>query len=176
MARNTSNRLIEQLDTGAHRETVGNVGPAVESANARVDYVGPFFQTNMAANQSSVALTTTPNAQLGIPAHSSGKILGIAFRINAPVSAGGATAVQLQASVAPAATLTAAAQGDALAIASGGSLAPTGVLDEVTAEVPFAKGDMLGINVSTSGTFAPTTADMDCWLVVRWNPSPGVPA
>lgn len=175
MARNTSNRLIEQLDSGAHRESVGNVGPAVESANARVDYVGPFFQTNMAANQSGAQLVTTPNSQLGIPAHSSGKVIGIAYRINAPVSAGGASAVQLQATVAPAATLTAAAQGDALAIPSGGSLAPTGSQDEST-EVPFSKGDMLGVNVSTSGTFAPTTADMDVYLVVRWNPSPGVPA
>lgn len=178
MARSNSNRLVEDLGT-ARRDTTGSVGPGVESANARVDMLGPFRRANLAINLSAVQLTAggvDADAPTGVLAHSPGKIIGIAYKMSANVTAGGATAAQVQASVAPAATLTAAAQGDAAAIASGGSLAQTGVIDMTTSALPseiaFSKGDVLGLQLSTSGTFAPTTADFDAYLIVRWAPSP----
>lgn len=171
MARSVANRLIEDLGN-ARRDTAGPAaGPATESANARVELVGPFSQANVAASQSGVAMVAGSNTQTGIVAHSPGKIIGITYNFNAAITAGGATAAQFQATVAPAATLTAAAQGDALAVASQASPRQAGTLDE-SAEVPFAKGDVLGINLSTSGTLAPTTVELDAYLVVRWAPSP----
>lgn len=177
-SRNTSNRQIEQLDTGAHRELVGNVGPAVETANARVDLLGPFRRANLAINLSAVQLTlggVDADAPTSLQAHSSGKILSVSYKMSANITAGGATAAQLQASIAPAATQTVAAKGDVVAVASGGTLAQAALVDQA-AEVPFAKGDLLGVQLSTSGTFAPITADLDVYLVVRWDASPSVPA
>jgi hypothetical protein len=177
MARNTSNRLIEQLDPGSHRD-VPNNAPAVETANARVDIIGPFRQVQVAANQSAVALSTGisgTDGQPGIIAHSAGKILGMTYSFNAAVTAGGATAAQLQATVAPAATLTAAAQGDVVAVASQASPRQAATIDQ-SADILFNKGDAIGVNLSTSGTFAPTTVDVDVFLIVRWAASPGVPA
>lgn len=183
MARNTSNRLIEQLDPGTHRDTPNN-GPAQESANARVDTIGPFRKANLAVSLSSVALTlggVDADAPTSYQAHSSGKILGVTYKFSANITAGGATAAQFQPTVAPAATQTAAAQGDVVAVASGGSLAQAAVVDStisaVGAEIPYKKGDLLGVQISTSGTLAPAnTNDADVYLIVRWDASPGVPA
>lgn len=174
MARSVQNRLIEDLGN-ARRDTPGNAaGPAVESANARVQLVGPFKQVQVAASQSGVALSSIlsgADGQPGVVAHSPGKILGLTYSLNAAITAGGATAAQLQATVAPAATLTAAVAGDVVAITSQASPRQVGAVDQTT-EVPFAKGDVLGVNLSTSGTFAPTTVDVDVYLIVRWAPSP----
>lgn len=177
MARNTSNRQVEQLDPGSHRD-VPNNGPAVETANARVDMLGPFRRANLAINVSAQQLTlggVDADAPTSMQAHSSGKILAVNYKFAANITAGGATAAQIQASIAPAATQTAAAAGDVVAVASGGTLAQAAVVDE-SAEVAFKKGDLLGVQLSTSGTFAPTTDDLDVYLVVRWDASPGVPA
>jgi hypothetical protein len=176
-SRNTSNRMVEQLDPGSHRDLPNN-SPAVESANARVDILGPFRRANLAINLSAVQLTlggVDADAPTSLQAHSSGKILAVSYKFSANITAGGATAAQIQASVAPAATQTAAAAGDVTAVASGGTLAQAAVSDE-SSEVSFNKGDLLGVQLSTSGTFAPTTADLDVYLVVRWAASPGVPA
>lgn len=178
MARNTSNRLVEQLDSGAHRDTPNN-GPAQESANARVDMLGPFRRANLAINLSAVQLTlggVDADAPTSLQAHSSGKIIGLSYKFSANITAGGATAAQVQASIAPAATQTAAAAGDVAAVASGGSLAQAQNVDQ-TNEVSFNKGDLLGVQLSTSGTFAPAGSnDIDAYLIVRWNASPAVPA
>lgn len=179
MARSTANRLIEQLDTGAHRESSSNVGPAVESANARVDILGPFRRANLAINISAQPLTlggVDADAPTTVQAHSSGKILAVNYKLGVNITAGGATAVQLQPTVAPAATQTLALAGDVVAIASGGTLAQAAVVDE-SAEVAFNKGDLLGVQINSSGTLAPAGSnDIDVYLVVRWNASPGVPA
>lgn len=179
MARSNQNRRVTDKGT-ARADEFGNVGPAVESANARVDLLGPFRRANMVINMSAVQLTAggvDADAPTSIQAHSPGKILGISYKFSANISAGGATAAQLQASVAPAATQTAAAQGDAVAVASGGTLAQAAVVDSTLSaqptEIAFNKGDLLGIQLSTSGTLAPaTTDDCDAYLIVRWAPSP----
>lgn len=177
MSRSTSNRQIEQLDPGFHRDLANN-GPAVETANARVQLVGPFRQVQVAASQTGVVLSTGvsgADGQPGIMAHSAGKIIGLQYSFNAAVTAGGATAAQLQATIAPAATLTAAVAGDVVAVASQASPRQAQVVDQ-SSEVAFNKGDVLGANLTTSGTFAPTTVDVDVFLLVRWAASPGVPA
>lgn len=172
MPRSTSNRQVDALDNGAKRDFTSNA-PAQESANARVDLLGPFKQVQVAASQSAAPLSSNlsgADGQPGILAHSPGKILGITYSFNAAVTAGGATAAQLQATVAPAATLTPAVQGDVVAVASQASPRQALVVDQAN-ELSFSKGDSLGVNLSTSGTFAPTTVDLDVYLIVRWNPA-----
>jgi hypothetical protein len=168
--------MVEQLDSGAHRETANNA-PAQETVNARVDMLGPFRHANEAIDLSAVACTAggvDSDAPVSILAHSAGQIVGIAYKFSANITAGGATAATVQASIAPGGK-TPAAAGDAVAVASGGSDPQLGVVDQST-PVAFAKGDGLGINLSTSHTFAPTTDDFDAYLIVRWAASPGAPA
>lgn len=167
--RSSSNRRAQQQDNGTHLDEPFNA-QAVESANARAELVGPFKQVQIAASQVGVALSAIlsgADGQPGILAHSPGVIVGVTYSFNAAVTAGGATAAQLQATVAPAATLVAAAKGDILSIASQASPRQASVVAQ-SAEVPFNKGDVLGVQLTTSGTFAPTTVDVDVYLVVRW--------
>ena len=173
--RSTKNRQIEELDNGAHRDRPFNA-PANETANARVELIGPLRHANLAIDLSAVALTAggvDSDAPTTVMAHSSGNILGFSYKLSGTVTAGGATAAQLQAVVAPAGA-SPVVKGDVLAIPSGGASAPVGVFD--SAEVAFKKGDAIGMVVTTSHTFAATTDDLDCYLIVRWDPSPGVPA
>jgi hypothetical protein len=176
MSRSTKNRQIEEMATGGHRDLPFNA-PANETANARVDMLGPFRHANCAIDLSAVATTmggVDADAPVSILAHSSGKIIGIAYKFSANITAGGTSAATVQASIAPSGK-TPAAAGDAVLVASGGSDPQLAVADE-SVEVAFKKGDGLGVNLSTSHTFAPTTDDFDAYLIVRWDASPAVPA
>lgn len=171
-SRNSSNRRAQTQDNGTHLEEPFNA-MAVETANARVELVGPMRQSNVTAGQSAVALSTGiagADGQPGIVAHSPGTIVAMSYSFNAAVTAGGASAAQIQATVAPAATLTAAAKGDLVSIASQASPRQAGVVAETT-EIPFNKGDVLGVNLTTNAGFLPVTADLDVFLVVRWGAS-----
>lgn len=171
MARTTFNRRVTTLDSGKQISDPTNA-PAVESENARYDQLGPFRRANVAASLAAVQLTAggvDADAPVGILAGRAGEIVGVAYGFSAAVSAGGATAAQPQASV------NAVAKGNLFSVASGG--AQSGVLDETAGDVSsgpskgaitFAEGDRLGCQLTTSGTFAPTTADLDVYLLVRW--------
>lgn len=167
--RSNSNRRAQQQDNGTHFEEPFNA-QAVETANARSELVGPMRQSNVTASQVAVALSTGiagTDGQPGIVAHSPGFIVAISYSFNAAVTAGGASAAQVQATVAPAATLTPAAKGDLFSIASQASPRQAAVVAETT-EIPFNKGDVLGVNLTTAAGFLPVTVDLDTFLLVRW--------
>jgi len=178
--RSTKNRQIEELDSGAHRDQPFNA-PANESANARVAAIGPFRKANLTVSMSAVAMTlggVDADAPVSLLAHSSGKILGIQYGVNALLTAGGASTIVVQPTIAPKgvdANVAVAATSTAIASAASGN-PQRAVVD--LAETAFNKGDALGMQiVSTSGTMAPaTTDDFAAWLLVRYDASPGVPA
>lgn len=185
MARNTRNETITENDRGGHTAT-STGAPANETANARVHTIGPFRKANPTAGLSATAMTlgaVDSDAPTQMLMHSAGRIIGMIAQSNANITAGGASAVILQPQVAPAG-LSPANQGTAVNLASGGTNPQMSVTDQpVTASssgpvngVPFAKGDGLGCTIATNGAFAPTTADISVWLIVKYLPSPGVPA
>lgn len=176
MSRSTKNVQVSELQNGTHREIPFNEA-AQETYNARVNQLGPFRKANLAIDLSAVALTrggVDADAPTSVLAHSDGVVVAIAYKFGANISAGGATAAQLQATLAPGNANT-AAKGDLIAVASGGSAAQAAVVDLAT-PVAFKKGDALGVVISTSHTFAPTTDDVDVDLIVRYAASSGSPA
>ena len=180
MARQTVNRLVQNLDGGG-KKTFPTNAAAFETENARFEMIGPFRHADCAIDLVGVQMTlggVDAAAPAGIVAPRAGAIVGISYAFNAAVSAGGATAAQLQASVAPGGVAgVVAVQGNKFAVASGASGLQSAVLDETTGSIakglekgaiPFNEGDFLGIQISTSHTFAPTTADADAYLLVRY--------
>lgn len=176
--RQTQNRRVTTTDNGGHKTEAGNV-VAEETENARFEQLGPFRKANLAIDLAAVAMSVggvDADAAGSMIASRAGAIAGIAYAFDAPVSAGGASAATIQAAVAPGGQPTAlAAQGNAFLVASGG--AQSAVLDESTGSIakglekgmiPFKEGDLLGVLLSSSHTFAPTTADLDVYLLVRW--------
>lgn len=178
--RSTKNRQIEEKDNGSHFDRAFNA-PAHETANARVQIIGPFRKANLTVSMAAVAMTlggVDTDAPVSLLAHSAGKILGIQYGVNALVTAGGASSIVVQPTIAPLGVdANVAVAGTSTAIASAATGNPQRAVVDL-AEVNFNKGDALGMQiVSTSGTLAPaTTDDFACWLIVRWAASPGVPA
>jgi hypothetical protein len=180
MARQTNNRLVQNLDGGG-KKTFATTAAAFETENARFDMIGPFRHANCAIDLAGVQMTlggVDADAPAGIVAPRAGAIVGISYAFDAAITAGGATAAQLQASIAPGGVAGAVAvQGDKFAVASGASGLQSAVLDETKGSIskglekgaiPFNEGDFLGIQVSTSHTFAPVTDDVDAYLLVRY--------
>lgn len=105
---------------------------------------------------------TTPRISVGFP----GSVVGVSYRMSAAITAGGATALRLQATVGGtnvwnAHTLTtSSAQFDAATQAVGTDT--------------FTGFEALGIDVTTSSTFAPTSLDIAAilWLAVKWRSNP----
>lgn len=151
--------LVEELANGETRETAFNA-PAVETENARIDDLGPFRQDDVAASQSDADLTlgaVDANAPVGTVAPRSGKIVGITGRVNAAITGE---------------TLTMNPTVD-------GSVGTEGVVldannqsrvGKLAAEVPFAAGALLGIAITTTAGYTPTTLELAASLQVRWDP------
>ncbi len=171
MARQTFNRRVTTLDSGKQVTDPTNA-PAVESENARFDQIGPLRKANLAINLAAVALTAggvDADAPVNIVAGRAGEIVGIAYGFSAAIAAGGAPAAPLPA------TVNGPAKGDLFSIASGGAQAA--VLNETAGDVTsgpskgaitFQEGDLLSVAITTNGTFAPTTDDVQAYLLVRW--------
>lgn len=181
--RQTTIRRITTLDGGSKKVESAAGQPAVETENARLDKIGPFRHANCAIDLAAVQMGfggisgAEADTPLGVVAPRAGAIVGITYAFDAAISAGGATAAQIQATVAPGGVAGAvAAKGDLFPVASGG--AQSAVLDETKGSVtkpvfdkgfiPFSEGDYLGAQLTTSHTFAPTTADLDVFLLVRY--------
>lgn len=153
-----SNRMIEQLGDGNFRETDFNA-PAHETKNARFAQEGGFVQVDVAASQTDAVLTRfadgAPNPD-AVTAGRKGRIVGIAARSNADLTAGSAT---FEPSI------------------NGTKVAGSAVLSDLVqqvaqdfAAVVFAKGDRLGIQLTTNAGFLPVTADVDADLLIEWDP------
>jgi hypothetical protein len=180
MARKIGNETVMELGGGHGHRGTRNGAPAQETANARVQVIGPFRHANTAIDLSASAMTlggVDADAPTQMLAHSAGKVLGLIYQFNALVSAGGAAAAVIQPTVAPAGVVASAAvAGNVVNVASAASGNPQNGVPDQTNEISFSKGDGLGVVLSTSHTFAPTTDDLAVFLVVRWAPSPGSPA
>lgn len=153
--------LVEPIQTSAGeavRETA-QPAPYWESENARAEQVGPWRQDNVADSQSGVAITlgaTDASAPTEMVAMRSGKIIAIAARSNADLVAG---AVSFQATVGGTASGTAAALGDTI----------QQVVQELATPTTFAKGDRLGVKITTDGNVDPNTIDVSVWLLIKWD-------
>lgn len=151
------NRLIEYLDNGKFRVSTTNA-PAVESENARFDQQGPFRRVNVAASLTASALTrggVDSDAPTSVVEGRAGRVHGIAYNLSAAVTAGALTAKV---------TVNGTETGAAMNLAA----AQRGVLD-LAASVPFAEGDRLGLSLTSNGSLAPTTAELDADLLIRWD-------
>lgn len=149
--------LVEDLGGGNIRETVMNA-QAVETAKARTLQLGPWLQTNIAANQAATAMnlagSANDNTMLALQA---GTIIGVGVRSNANVTAGSLT-------VQP--TVNGTAKGGTAVLDT------TNVAKKVTlfTPVPFAAGDLLSIvSSSTSGLLPTGSADLQAYLLVKWD-------
>ena len=174
--RSTKNRQIEELDNGAHRDRPFNA-PANETANARVELIGPLRHANLAIDLAAVALTAggvDSDAPTTVMAHSSGKILGFSYKLSGSRHRRAARPPRSSRPSSPPRARTRSSRATSWRSPAAACAAPVGVFD--SAEVTFAKGDAVGMVVTTSHTFAATTDDLDCYLIVRWDASPGVPA
>jgi hypothetical protein len=147
---------VEDLGNGLARETE-NGAPAVETKNARAEQIGPYRQDNVPASQSAIAQTLAgvdAVAPTEFIAARGGTIIGIVARSNADFTAG---------------TATFQASKNGTAVGSTAVLSDT-VQQKITdfeTPVDFVVGDRLGV-VLTSTSLAPTTADVQSYLLIRW--------
>jgi len=121
--------------------------------------IGPFYQDNVTASQSAVALNMTcssATAITGIPAIRAGSIIGISVTSNEARSAGVLT---VDATIAGSVTGLQAVLDD--------NPTTQAVTTQAKDADTFTAGQLLGIKITTDGDWAPTTADITCWLLVE---------
>lgn len=184
MSRKIGNETVMELGGGHGHRGSRNGAPAQETANSRTEVIGPFRRANLTASMTPTAMTlggVDADAPNQILAHSAGRVLGLIYGVNALITAGGASSIVVQPTVAPAGVAAnVAVAGNSVAIASAATGNPqNGVVDQTASDgFSFKKGDGLGMEVvSTSAGLTPaTTDDLAAWLIVRWAPSPGSPA
>lgn len=150
------NKLIEDMGGGLSRETDFNA-PAQETQNARYEQIGPFCKDNPTQSQAATAMLLCNVAtQDSFVAGRAGTIVGLIVRSNADLSAGTATAKALKG-------------GSAI---SGGTAVLSDTVQQkitnLTTPVSFSAGDLLAMTIETDGSYAPATADMVGWILVRW--------
>jgi len=151
--------LVEELGGGVSRES-NFPGAGIESKNARLTQLGPYRQDNPPASQAATAQTlgaVDAVAPTELVAFKAGTIVGVVARSNADLTAGTAT----------------------FSATKGGTIVGTSavlsdlvqqVVTEFATPVDFVAGDRLGIKLATSVAYAPITADMSSWLMIRWAP------
>lgn len=129
-----------------------------------------FGQSQAAASQSAVALKRNVNAATGgslnitdaVMPHA-GSIVGVTIKTSANKTAGVAT-------VAPTinGTALAAATGlSAVALANAAAKA-VAMIDAQTPGARFNAGDLVGVKLTTDGSFAPTTLDVEVIVYVEF--------
>lgn len=113
-----------------------------------------WLQDNVAASQTAVALIRAVG-HTDVPAPAAGSIIGIAVHSNAARAAGTLT---VDATIGGTSTgLTALLDGTNTTDDQG---------TDVPGAIPFIAGDLLGVEITTTGAWAPTTADIDVSLLV----------
>lgn len=155
-------RLVEYLSNGAVRETTGpNTGPVTETDKARFEMLGPFIVSNLAQGAAATAIPLAGVANVvDIVAPRAGKVVGLAVRSNADLTAGTATfkakvgANQVGVSVVLADTVQQK-------------------ITNFTTPGEFAAGALLSVTSESDGSYAPATADHQAWLLVEWSPVDG---
>ena len=125
----------------------------------------PFVLVNVPANTTTEMQMAdnalglgTPRIGMGWP----GDIVGVSYRMSAAITAGGATALRIQATVGGSSVWTA----HTLTTSS----AQFDVATQPFADT-FTSSQQLGLQIVTSATFAPTTLDMACllWVALKYD-------
>jgi hypothetical protein len=129
-----------------------------------VDHYAPpekWAQGNVAANQTDVELGTLVSINFDrINMIKAGSIVGLGTKLTEAIT--DATADSLVA------TVTINGVAGTLAVSHSSGTNPTGGYATQAAAVDvFAAGDDLGIQITTLGSFAPTTTDLEAWLIVE---------
>lgn len=153
-------RQVEILNGNAVRETAYN-GPAIETDKARFEMCGPFLMSNLAQSAAAAAMLLAGVATVvDIIAPRAGKVVGLAVRSNADLTAGTATfkakvgANQVGVSVVLADTVQQK-------------------ITNFTTPGEFAAGALLSVTAESDGSYAPATADHQAWLLIEWSPIDG---
>lgn len=107
-----------------------------------------FFQANVAASQTAVALKEGTNQVTGISMPFSGEILSVSANLSGAATAGTLTASVTVGGTADADTATAITTETAKV-----TIVPR-------TKAAFVAGDLLGVKITTSGTWDGTTADL----------------
>lgn len=122
--------------------------------------MGPWSQNNSAASQTNVVLSSVRNQTLRM--ERAGSIVGITVRVRKYAdarTAGTLTVEALKNAAALTTPFTAVLNGTNTRGHAGQQA--TGV-----AGATFVAGDTIGIRITTDASWAPTTADIDVWLIV----------
>lgn len=153
---------IEREPAGENSDAVSHsTGASVQNNPTKVDAIARstidgWFQDNAAASQSAVPLGRG-NARTEVPAPAPGHVLAVAVHSNAARSAG---------------TLTIEPTVNGVPVGPSAVLDGTNTTDDqgdvIFGVAPFVAGDLLGAVVTTAGTWAPTTADIDVSLLVAY--------
>jgi hypothetical protein len=155
-------RLVEYLGGSAVRETTSvGQGPVVETDKARFNALGPFLVSNMAQGAAAAAMLLAGVATVvDMIAPRAGKVVGLAIRSNADLTAGTATfkAKVGSSQVGVSVVLSDPVQQRITNFAVPGA---------------FAAGDLLSVTSESDGSYAPATADHQAWLLVEWSPIDG---
>jgi hypothetical protein len=116
-----------------------------------------FFQDNVAASQTDVALgarTRVSFADVVMPR--AGSIVGLVTRFNDDVTAGTATIV----------VAVNGTPGTLSVVSTAGANPGGGEAIQAAGVDTFAAGDALSLEITTDGSFAPITTDMEAWIEV----------
>lgn len=115
--------------------------------------LGPFSATNLAASQSDQA-AALPGSNTSLPALAEGFLVGVVARLSAAATAGQVTVGVTVGGTEKAASVQTLTTGRSIAARFR------------EGDVPFAAGDLLGVEWNTSATWDGTTADLDVFLLV----------
>lgn len=113
-----------------------------------------FFQANVAASQSAVALKESTNQNTGITMPFAGQVVAVVANLSAAATAGTLTV---------SATVGGTADTDTATAITTETAKSTVVPRDKTA---FVAGDVLGVKITTSGTWDGTTADLTVTVFV----------
>lgn len=157
-------RLVEPLGGSTVRESATNA-PVTETDKARFEALGPFLVSNMAQGASAAAmLLAGVAAVVDMIAPRAGKVVGLAVRSNADLTAG---------------TATFKAKVGANQVGSSAVLSDTvqqkivDFTDKEQQSSSFARGALLSVTAESDGSYAPATADQQAWLLIEWSPIDG---
>jgi translation initiation factor 2 gamma subunit (eIF-2gamma) len=81
-----------------------------------------------------------------------GSLVGLCYRFSEEITAGTASIT---------ATINGVATALSAAVATGNQV---GVATALEDEIPYEAGDLVGVIITTSGTFAPVTTDLEVWM------------
>jgi hypothetical protein len=151
------NVTVEELDNEKHRESTTRA-PAQETYGARVRQLGAWRQDNVADSQSGVALpyqSETAAALKETVRMRKGEILGVAWNVNAAITAGVAT-------VKP--TVDGTQVGEAVSVVH--ATAVSGFTMFAT-PVAYAQGAKIGVKITTDANVDPNTSELGVEVLVR---------